>query len=94
MEYWNDGFMDRYFTLIEVGGASACTGLEAEGNNPLPRASARRPSSEALLNQKECFFLFDTQYSIIPTFHQSIGSLFQEVFQLGCSGQGKVHGFL
>jgi len=31
MEYWNDGFMDKYFTLIEVGGASACSGLEAEG---------------------------------------------------------------
>jgi hypothetical protein len=23
------------------------------------------------------FFVFDTQYSIIPTFHQSIGRLFQ-----------------
>ena len=31
MEYWKDGFMNKYFTLIEVGGASACSGLEAEG---------------------------------------------------------------
>ena len=29
------------------------------------------------------FFVFDTQYCIIPTFHQSIGLLFPLVFQLG-----------
>jgi hypothetical protein len=35
------------------------------------------------------FFVLDTQYSIIPTFHQSIGPLFQRVSQLGCSTWSK-----
>jgi hypothetical protein len=29
------------------------------------------------------YFVFDIQYSITPTFHQSIGPLFQLVFHLG-----------
>jgi len=39
------------------------------------------------------FFVFDTQYSITPTFHQSIGPLFQLVFQLECSSWGKAMSF-
>jgi hypothetical protein len=51
MEYWNDGFMDRYFALIEVGGVSACSGLEVEGQQSFASCL-----SEALLNQKQSFF--------------------------------------
>jgi len=35
------------------------------------------------------FSLFDTQYSIIPTFHESIGP----ISQLGCSSWGKAPEF-
>ena len=83
MEYWNDGFIWIGITLIEVGGASACNGLEAEGQESLasclrsfvPQDKLSAPEAKVLL------FVFGAQYSIIPTFHQSIGPLFQLVSQ-------------
>ncbi len=48
-EDWNTGMMGSWIgiTLIEVGGASACGGLEAEGQEYFALCL-----SEALLNQK------------------------------------------
>jgi len=51
-------------TLKEGGGASACGGLEAEGQEFFASCL-----SEALLNQRIAFSAFDTQYSKIPSFH-------------------------
>ena len=53
---WNTGMMGSRIgiSLIEVGGASACSRLETEGNNPLPRASSPPflRINSSLLNQK------------------------------------------
>jgi hypothetical protein len=71
MEYWNVGFIWIGITLIEVGGASACSGLEAEGQESLASCL-----SEALLKQKYCFsFLIPNipsfQHSVNPSAHYS-----------------------
>jgi hypothetical protein len=86
LEHWNTGMMGSWIgiTLIEVGEASACGGLEAKGQEyftlclrsfvsqgKLSDTQARRSRTES-----NVFSVFDAHYSIIPTFHQSIVPLF------------------
>jgi hypothetical protein len=71
-EYWNNGMMGSWIgiTLKEVGGASACGGLEAEGHeffaSSLSEAILKRsaPEPKGRLSQ----LLIPN----IPTFHRSI----------------------
>jgi hypothetical protein len=68
-------------TLKEVGGASACGGLEAEGQeffasclrSFVPQDKLSDPQAKRSLTKRNTFSAFDTQYSNIPSFHRSMG---------------------
>jgi hypothetical protein len=70
--------------LIKVGGASACGGLEAEGQESfalclrsfVPQGKLSDTQARRSRAESKVFSVFYVQYSIIPTFHQSIVPLF------------------
>jgi hypothetical protein len=72
-------------TLIEVGGASTCGGLEAEGQEYfalclsevilkfVPGSDSKpTPQGERSWTKRNAFSLLIPHYSITPTFHHSI----------------------
>jgi len=76
VEYWNHGLMDKYFTLREVGGASACSGLEAEGQQSFASCLMSFVPQDKLSDPEPKVMLFRFWYPIfrhsnIPSAHYS-----------------------
>jgi len=55
-------------TLIEVGGASACSALEAKGQESFASCLSEAILKRSAPEPKVMLFAFDKQYSIIPIF--------------------------
>jgi hypothetical protein len=87
LEYWNIGILGMMgswigITLIEVGEASACGGLEAKDQEYftlclrsfVPQGKLSDTQARRSRTESNVFSVFDAQYSTIPTIHHSNSS--------------------